>query len=213
MYIQALLWDLDGVIVDSGELHYESWRQVCPDYQLPFSRELFKQIFGMNNESCVSTLLGRPAPDGFWQEVSRRKEEIFRQLLHGNVTILPGVKHWLELGSEKGLRQAVASSAPKENIEVTLTEGQISNYFSAIISAYEKPGKPDPWVFLEAAKSLQVDPVQCVVIEDSLMGIEAARRAGAKCLAVETTNSRDVLLKSTADWVFDRLPISFPWLS
>jgi HAD superfamily hydrolase (TIGR01509 family) len=213
MDIQAILWDLDGVIVDSGELHYESWRLICPDYGLPFSRELFIKIFGMNNQSGVSTLLGKPAPDGFWQEVSERKEALFRELLRGNVVVLPGVMHWMEMAQQAGLKQAVASSAPFANIDITLHEGQIGQYFGAVISAYGKPGKPDPWVFREAASKLGVDPKNCLVIEDSLMGITAAKRAGAACLAVTTTNHKDILEKSEADWVFESLPISFPWQS
>lgn len=211
--IQAILWDLDGVIVDTGEQHYESWNRILPEYNIPFSRELFTKIFGMNNQLGVTTLIGEQAADPLWREIGEKKEELFRELLHDNLVVLPGVMHWLEMASKVGIKQALATSAPQENIDVTFQETQIAPYFQAVVSAYGKPGKPDPWVFLEAAKKLNVPPNKCLVVEDSIMGIAAAKSAGAYCLAVTTTNSKDILLETDADWVFESLPISFPWLT
>ena len=104
---------------------------------------------------------------------------------------------------EKGILQAVASSAPQENIEATVDELNIRQYFSALISAYSMPGKPNPPVFLEAAWQLGVQPEQSVVVEDSLVGVAAAKQAGMKCIAVCTTHPRSSL--SAADIVVDNL--------
>jgi beta-phosphoglucomutase-like phosphatase (HAD superfamily) len=97
----------------------------------------------------------------------------------------------------------VASSAPLENIEATVDELNIRQYFSALISAYSMPGKPDPSVFLEAARQLGVESKQCIVVEDAVAGVTAAKNAGMKCIAVSTTHPK--LSLSAADIVVDNL--------
>jgi len=201
--IKAVLWDMDGVLVDSGELHYQAWLKTLTALSIPFDREKFQQTFGMNNQGILTTLLGKPPDAGFLEMVSNRKENLFRQLIHGHLHLLPGALEWLMQLSEKGVLQAVASSAPQENIEVTVDELEIRQYFSALVSGYSLPGKPDPAVFLEAARRLGVEPKQCIVVEDAVAGITAARNAGMKCMAVTTTHPRSSL--SAADVVVDSL--------
>jgi len=132
-----------------------------------------------------------------------RKEGLFLGLIHGRLKLLPGVLGWLRRLKERGVLQAVASSAPEVNIEASLNELNIRQYFSALISAYSMPGKPNPAVFLEAALQLRLEPAQCVVVEDSVAGVTAAKKAGMKCIAVCTTHPRASLL--SADFVVDTL--------
>jgi HAD superfamily hydrolase (TIGR01509 family) len=132
-------------------------------------------------------------------EISSRKERQFRQDVHGKVQLLPGVRSWLQLARDLGYAQAVASSAPQDNIDLLLDELDVCHFFQAVVSAEYMPGKPDPSVFLEAARRLNVDPKDCLVIEDAIAGVEAARRANMKCLAVTNTNPAEALAK--ADWV------------
>ena len=101
------------------------------------------------------------------------------------------------------MKQAIASSAPPKNIEVLVQELQIGKYFDAIVSGYDIPGKPDPAVFLKAAQQVEVLPENCVVIEDAVAGVEGAKNAGMKCIAVTTTNVAEALSK--ADLIFDSL--------
>jgi beta-phosphoglucomutase family hydrolase len=201
--INAVLWDMDGVLVDSGELHYQAWLKTLTALSIPFDREKFQQTFGMNNQGILTTLLGKPPDADFLEMVSNRKETLFRQHIHGHLHLLPGVLEWLTQLSEKGVLQAVASSAPQENIEVIVDDLNIRDYFSALVSGYSLPGKPDPAVFLEAARQLGVEPRQCVVLEDAMAGVEAARNAGMQCIAVSTTNPKSAL--SAADIVVDSL--------
>jgi beta-phosphoglucomutase len=203
--IQAVLWDLDGVLVDSGEAHYQSWANVLRDYHIPFSREKFKEIFGMHNESSMIHLLGKDAAESVWQEISDKKEMAFREGLRGKVELLPGVEQWLHRLIQEHIPSAVASSAPMENIDAIVDEAGIRPLFKAIISGVGHPGKPEPWVFLEASRQVGVSPQHCLVIEDSVAGITAARAGGMYCLGVTTTNQAEVLRQAGADWVVDSL--------
>lgn len=200
---RAVLWDMDGVLVDSGELHYQSWLETLTALSIPFDRDKFHLTFGMNNNGILTILLGKPPEADFLEMVSNRKESLFRQLIHGRLQLLPGALEWLSRLQERGTLQAIASSAPQANIETTVEELNIQHYFSALISAYSMPGKPDPAVFLEAARQLGVEPKHCVVVEDAVAGVAAAKDAGMKCIAVSTTHSRSSL--SSADIVVDSL--------
>jgi beta-phosphoglucomutase len=200
---RAVLWDLDGVLADTGEFHFQSWMSTLPVYGIPFTPEMFQTIFGMNNKGILTTLLGHPPEDELLMEISERKEHNFRTAIRGKVDPLPGVKVWLERFKQMGFLQAVASSAPPENIDALVDELKIRAYFGALISGFDLPGKPDPAVFLKAARELQVPAERCLVIEDAVAGVRAAVSAGMKCVAVTTTNPADLL--SDADIVVDHL--------
>jgi HAD superfamily hydrolase (TIGR01509 family) len=201
--IKAVLWDMDGVLVDNGELHYQAWLETLSALSIPFDRDKFRQTFGMNNAGILTVLMGKPPDADFLEMVSNRKENLFRQLIHGYLHLLPGALEWLMQLSERGILQAVASSAPKENIDVIVQELSIRIYFSALVSGYSLPGKPDPAVFLEVSRRLGTEPKQCVVVEDALAGIAAAMNAGMKCIAVSTTHPKSSL--SAADVIVDSL--------
>jgi beta-phosphoglucomutase-like phosphatase (HAD superfamily) len=112
---QGILWDMDGVLVDTGDLHYQAWSQTLSAYGIPFNHELFRTTFGMNNAGILTTLLEqRPTPE-LLAEISERKEQRFRQAMRGRVRPLPGVLEWLERLKGAGIRQAIASSAPPAN--------------------------------------------------------------------------------------------------
>ena len=194
--LKAVLWDMDGVIVDTYEGHFLSWKQSLEEVGQPFDDEIFRTTFGMNNRLIMATVFGHEVEEKFLWQVSDRKEELFRQGIKGLVQTLPGVKEWLERFKQMGIKQAVASSAPQANVDVLLTELELHGYFQAEISAAKLKGKPDPAVFLLAAEKLGVDPHDCLVIEDAIPGVEAAKRAGCKCVAVLTTNPAEALSKA-----------------
>ncbi len=199
----AVLWDMDGVLVDTAELHYQTWKQTLAGFGIPFSRKLFNEFFGMNNEQTLTGILGRPPEPSFLQELSDNKEDKFRKSIHGQVELYPGVRKLLQELQRAGARQAIASSAPQENIDVLVNELNMASFFQTIVSGCEIKSKPDPATFLLAAERLGVNPQRCVVIEDALHGIEAARRAGMKCIAVATTHP--VVLLSQADLVVESI--------
>lgn len=213
--LNAVLWDMDGVIVDTFDGHYRSWKQTFEEMGHPFTLEDFRRTFGMNNRLILSTLLGYEMDEERFQRISDHKEELFRQGLKGSAQTLPGVREWLERFRQLGLKQAVASSAPQANIDASLDELGIRGYFQAEAAGATLKGKPDPAVFLLAAELLGVQPENCLVIEDSVAGVEAARRAGMKCVAVLTTNpaekldSADVIVRDMDHFTGEMLSFLF----
>jgi beta-phosphoglucomutase len=199
----GILWDLDGVLVDTRDLHYRIWKQICAERGIYFSLELFYKTFGMKNAEILPLWLGHPLPQEEIELISAAKEERFRLAARGHVEALPGVHFWLHQFLLRGHPQAVASSAPAENIELLVDELGIRRYFQALVSAFGLPGKPDPAVFIEAAHRIAVPSERCIVIEDSVAGVEAAQRAQMKCIAVTTTHPRATL--SGATLVVERL--------
>jgi len=199
----GVLWDMDGVLVDTGEAHFESWREVLAERGASFSPEDFQRTFGMNNAGLLKLLFDEELSVEEVQTISDRKEIMFRELVKGKARPLPGVLEWLARLRNMGIRQAIASSAPPENIDVLVDEVGMRDYFEAIVSGFSLPGKPNPDVFLEAARQIGVSPAECVVVEDAIAGVQAARNAGMRCIAVTTTNRADRL--TAADIVVDGL--------
>jgi beta-phosphoglucomutase family hydrolase len=199
----AVLWDMDGVLVDTGEFHFTAWKQTFEELGIAFDKEDFRATFGMNNAGILEWVYGRkPEPEEV-ARVSEKKEVLFRKLIKGKAKPLPGVLDWLRQFQVWGIKQAITSSAPPKNIEVLVAELKIKDHFDAIVSGFDLPGKPNPDVFLKAANAIQVRPENCVVIEDAIAGVEGAKRAGMKCIAVTTTNTASKLAQ--ADRIFDRL--------
>lgn len=200
----AVVWDMDGVIADTGAAHFAAWRKVLAELGRSFDEADFRRVFGIVNPDAIRFLLGEAVSSIEIDRISERKENLFREAVQGRVSLFPGVETWLERLGKQGYRQAIASSAPRLNIDVLLHSLSIGSHFQAIVSAEDVTvGKPDPSIFLRAAAALDVSPVRCVVVEDSVAGVQAARRAGMVCVAVTTTQMAERL--SNADLVVKRL--------
>ena len=201
--LKGVIWDMDGVLVDTGEVHFQSWMVTLADFEIPFTREIFINTFGMNNEGILKLLRGEDFDPKIIAEISERKEASFRRAIHGRLKTMPGVLTLLEAIRDEDIPQAIGSSAPQKNIDAVVEELGLNNYFKSLISAAEMPGKPNPAVFLTAAQKINAPAAQCVVIEDAITGVEAARQAGMKCIAVTTTNTASSL--QAAHMVVDQL--------
>ncbi len=201
--LTGVIWDMDGVLVDTGDYHFQSWMEVLPKYDIPFDRRTFNETFGMNNRGILKKLMRVRFNDDLAQKISDEKEAAFRELLKGNVQLLPGVKPLLEAIHRAGIPQAIGSSGPPANIAAIVDAVQIRVYFKALVSAANMPSKPDPTVFLTAAERIESPPGGCIVLEDGLSGVEAAHRAQMKCIAVTTTHPAGALKE--ADLVVDSL--------
>jgi beta-phosphoglucomutase len=199
----AAIWDMDGVLVDTRLAHYQSWVQALVPVGITLSYPQFVATFGMNNYSILKLWLGQDTPQVVIDQIGDEKEAVFRRLAAAQVDVLPGVQALLENLRQAGFRQAVASSAPQENIDVLLDAAGLRPFFDAVVSAWALPSKPDPAVYLEAAARLGVPPARCVVIEDATFGVEGARRGGMRCIAV--TNTNPAALLSGASLVVDSL--------
>jgi HAD superfamily hydrolase (TIGR01509 family) len=200
---RGVIWDLDGVLADTAEAHFRSWKETLAWWNIPFDRVAFDRVFGMNNRDSLTELLGRDPEPQELTEIGELKEDLFRREAKHHVKAGPGAVRLLEELEQNGWWQALASSAPQANIDLLLDLLSIRERFCVIRSGEALPaGKPDPTLFLETAEAMGLPPGRCVVVEDAPPGVEAARRAGMGCIAVATTRSREAL---QADRVFDDL--------
>jgi beta-phosphoglucomutase len=182
---RAALWDVDGTLIDSREYHWLSWQGALAAEGFKVTPEQFADSFGRRNDEILRGYF--PSyPSEEIARVGEAKEVAYRRLVRERgIDLLPGVRRWLERLREGGWRQAVASSAPRANLEVIVEALGLSGYFAAVASAEDvTEGKPDPQVFLVAAARLGVEPAACVVVEDAPAGTEAARRAGMRSIGV-----------------------------
>lgn len=198
----AILWDMDGVLVDSGQVHYHAWLEVLKPYPIPYSWDIFAHTFGMTNTEIIKYLFDDPSPE-FIRKLDDEKELQFRANVPGIVKEIPGARKWLGQFKAWNYPQAICSSAPPANIQTILDEMQMHPYFAALVSAVNMASKPDPAVFLTAADMLGIPPERCIVFEDAPAGIKGARRAGMKCVALSTTHPADDLQE--ADLVIGNL--------
>ena len=202
--VNAVIWDMDGVIADTGPYHLEAWQRVMEKRGVNFTAEDFRRNFGQRNDNIIRKTLGRQISQAEMEAVAAEKEKTFRNLVRRNVKPLPGVIKLIRLLREQGFRLAIASSGPIENIRLVLRSLGIEECFHAIVAGRDvAESKPSPQGFLLAAQKLGVKPGNCVVIEDAIVGVAACKSAGTRCVAVTNTNTRESL--KGADVIVDTL--------
>lgn len=201
---RAVIWDMDGVIVDTAEHHFNSWRYAFRLQGVTFTREDFQQVFGQRNDTIISKIMAGNVTREKMDRIALDKEENFRQIVKNDLRPLPGVIALLTTIKDNGILSAVASSAPLENIRLVLAGLGIEDCFQAVVYGDEvTEGKPSPLGFLLAARKLGVEPRDCIVIEDAIAGVHAAKRGGMRCIAVTNTHPAQDL--GDADLVVDSL--------
>jgi HAD superfamily hydrolase (TIGR01509 family) len=196
----GILWDMDGTLIDSIKLHYESWHQAFETIDIKITYEQFKETFGSNNHRVISSFLGYQPEPSLFEELANLKESLFRKLAAQYAQPFPGVMGWLRYFAEQGIKQGIASSAPPENIDTIVDVFQLNPYFDVILSGIHLPSKPDPAIFLKAASDLNYRPESCVVVEDSIAGLDAGKAAGMLTVGLSSTYPREVL---DADLIID----------
>lgn len=186
MISPAIIWDVDGTLVDTAEQHFRAWTLLAAEIDKPFTRADFAATFGMRNPEILRKLFFADADDLRCRELGERKEDLYRASVRKEGTqLLPGVARLLDAFAAAGWPQAVGSSAPPGNLDLLLGLTDTRRYFGAVVTGDDViRGKPDPEVFLSAASKLGVDPIRCVVFEDAVAGVEAARAGGMRCVAV-----------------------------
>jgi HAD superfamily hydrolase (TIGR01509 family) len=188
---RAVLWDLDGTLVDSEQYHWQSWRDTMAAEGVALTFAQFRATFGWRNDAILRRWLGDGADVRRMQRIGDAKEELYRSLVRtGRLAPLPGAADWVRRLHGDRWAQAVASSAPRPNIEVVLEAMGLADAFETTVSAEDvEKGKPDPQVFLLAAARLGVPPDQSIVVEDAAAGIEGARRAGMRSIGVGSNSA------------------------
>ena len=204
--LEAVLWDLDGVIADTADYHYRAWEDIFKEKGVTFTREDFMRHFGQRHDTIIRFALGGNIPPDEFEVITERKQQEYRRLVAKNIKPLPGAIELIKSLNNYHIKTAIASSAPLENVEIIIRGLGIEACFQAIACGTEVPeGKPSPQIFLRAAQKLVVEPGNCLVIEDAIAGVAAAKRAGMKCVAV--TNSHPGSSLKKADLIVDTLEV------
>ena len=186
--IQAVIFNLDGVLARTDACHYEAWKQFAHEQGIPFSDDVFRAIAGRKRMDGLRILLKKAeraySPMELWA-LSARKNDLFNDMILrlGPDSILPGAAETVARLKETGVKTAVASSS--ENASCILRQLKLTPLFDAVVDGQEtEKGKPDPEVFLLAARKLRAPTSECLVVENTAAGLEAARQAGMKALAL-----------------------------
>jgi beta-phosphoglucomutase len=201
-----VLFDMDGVLVDSSRAHYKSWLALSGPIGRTMTVEQFNASFGRTSREILRSLW----PELHLEEkeiaaLDARKEAAFREILAADFPAMPGARGLLRRLKDGGVPVAIGSSGPPENVDLTLDRLGVRTIFAAVVTGMDVTrGKPDPQVFLLAAQRLGIPPRRCVVVEDAPLGIEAARRAGMASVGLASTGRTRQALRR-ADLVVDRL--------
>jgi beta-phosphoglucomutase family hydrolase len=183
----AVIWDVDGTLVDSLECHWQAWYEALANGRgYTLTRERFQSIIGQKMETALRALFGNKITSDEIVRLEELKETRCRELMRGGgLKLLPGVTSWLDRLKAERWHQAVASSAPRLNLDVMLGALDLERYFEAVVCAEDvRRGKPAPEPFLTAAERMGIYPSRCIVVEDAAAGLEGARRAGMRTIAV-----------------------------
>ncbi|MBE3099655.1 MAG: HAD family phosphatase [Planctomycetes bacterium] len=196
---RAVIFDMDGVLIDSYHAHLAAWQRLGEKLGRPITEEAFVPTFGRVNREIFHHLWG----DAFTDDDIRRwgdwKEVEYRRIVTEQFPGMDGAGELLDALAAAGFALAVGSSGPPENVEVALRGMGRARLFDAVVNGREVTrGKPDPEVFLKAAEKLGVAPKRCAVVEDSLAGLEAARRAGMTPIGLTGTFPRERLAEKAA---------------
>ncbi len=204
---RALIFDMDGVIVDSEPLHLQAYQTVLRDYNVNYSEEDNREFLGRKLYECASVLVARYRLNLTPAELLERKETVLSDLFRRHASLKPGIEAALLTAAKLELPTGIASSSTSALIALVLETLGVRDYFQAVTSGQEvKNGKPAPDIFLLAGQRLGAKPKNCLVIEDSINGIRAAKSAGMQCVAVPCPATRyqdhaeaDLRLESLAE--------------
>ncbi|RMF99969.1 MAG: HAD family phosphatase [Planctomycetota bacterium] len=185
----ATIFDMDGVLIDSYRPHYQSWRITAAEHGRDVTEAEFAATFGKTSREVIAAWWPhQPKTEEQIRAIDERKEQIFRDLLREHFPLMPGVEKLVRDLHRNGIKLAIGSSGPPENVQFVVERLPFRDLFEAIVHGRDvERGKPDPGIFLLAAQRLGVDPANCAVVEDSPVGIEAAHRAGMIAIGLAST--------------------------
>jgi beta-phosphoglucomutase family hydrolase len=204
--VKAVIFDMDGVIVDNHHYHLIAWEQFCAQMGIAFSEKDFRiKYFGKSNRDILSGLNGKPITASLAHELGEQKESIYRELYEPYIQPVKGLVFLLGELKANGYKLAVATSAGKANLQFVMQKLNLSQYFDLLVDAtFVTNAKPHPEIYLKAAELLAIPPNQCVVFEDSVSGINAAKGAGMDVIGLLTTH-RQTELPSCKFFIMDFL--------
>ncbi len=190
----AIIFDMDGVIVDSNPYHKIALKQFCKKYGYELTDEqLLQKIYGRTNKEWLTNLMGN-LPEEQIHSYAEEKEALYRQLFKDDIKPVKGLIHFLDQLDHHQIARAIGTSAPQSNVVFTLSKTNTSKFFDIILNdTFVTHSKPHPEIYLKVAQALGLPNSQCIVIEDSLSGVEAGKAAGSKVIGITTTHTREEL--------------------
>ncbi len=199
---RAALFDMDGVLVNNSRFHREAWRRLSQEEGfLLTDPEFWRHAIGRPVEEAVPRILGRPVPPAEAGRLARRKTALYHELADGHAAPVPGVVEFVRALSAAGIPRALATSAVADSAMRILEGLGLAAAFPVRVTAGQvRRGKPDPEVYLTAAAALGMPPAACVVFEDAIVGVEAARRAGMAVVGLTTAHADAELRAAGAAW-------------
>ena len=203
--LKGVLFDMDGVLVNNLEVHRAAFAEFFRRYGVERSFEELSRIFGKGNDDIMGELMPREVVERVGiRELGHEKEAIYREIYAPTITPQPGLLTFLDECEAEGLKCAVGSSGYRANVDFVLDKCNIERYFDYAVAGDEVTRcKPDPEIYLTAAAKLGLRADECVVFEDAEAGIEAAKRAGMRVVALATTFNHDFLETTDADYIID----------
>jgi HAD superfamily hydrolase (TIGR01509 family) len=199
--MNVAIFDMDGVLVDTGAHHRHAWRALLAELGAePPDPEHWRLTIGRPSEEAIPLLLGRRLSGAEARRLALRKRDLYRERAQAGVEAVSGVAQFLESLVRLGVARAVGTSASRWDAERLLDDLGLLRYFEVVVTADDVMlGKPDPEVWTQAARRLRAAPAACLVFEDALVGVQAARRAGMRAIGVTTAHTDAELLGAGAE--------------
>jgi HAD superfamily hydrolase (TIGR01509 family) len=190
----AFLFDMDGVIVDSNPYHKIALVQFCKEHGYNLSeQELREKIYGRTNRDWIMNIFGNIGDEKI-RLYTEQKEALYRKLYDKDIKLVNGLMEFLEKAEKAGIPRAVATSAPRANVDFSLSKTNTERFFPTILDdSFVSKGKPDPEIYLKSAAAVGYKPENCIVFEDSLSGVAAGKAAGCKVVGITTTHTPEEL--------------------
>lgn len=199
----AIIFDMDGVIVDNHPFHMKAWLQFFADHGIPMNEQEYKQqINGRPLADIIPKYFGKHYTPEMSGQLGEEKEAAYREIYKDYIAPTPGLVDFLEILEEQNIPKAIATSAPPANVAFTLEYTGLKKYFPVITDdSMITQGKPHPEVYLKSAEQLHMPPHRCIVFEDAILGIQSGKNAGMKVVGVATTHPREEL--ENTDYLID----------
>ena len=201
----AMIFDMDGVIVDNHHYHLRSWLSFFERNGIHMTEAEYKeQVNGRVMHTILPKIVGRSLSADEIRTLGEQKETEYRDLYRTAIQPTPGLVNFLEELQRLNVPRAIATSAPPSNVDFTLEGTHLRSYFPVIVDdTMVTTGKPDPEVYLKSAEQLEMPPERCIVFEDAILGIQAGKNAGMPVVALATTHTPEELMTTEADYIID----------